>query len=267
VGALGRKLGEGREAEIFAWDEGLVVRLMRDPTDNEKLDREEAAVRAAAALGAPVPAVHERVEVEGRPGIVMQAVDGPDQLTLLGSRPWRVVAEARALGRLHARLHAVRAPEELPDLVTGVRSRIESAPGLPPDLRRFALAELDDLPRGDALCHGDFYPGNVLVGRDGRRVIDWVGATRGAAHADVARTLLLLRLGTPPPGTPALARALDGVGRRVITRDYTRRYARVRALDEELLERWLAVVAADRLADRIGNEQPALVGIVRAAAT
>ena len=35
-----RKLGEGREAEIFAWDEGLVVRLMRDPADVGKLDRE-----------------------------------------------------------------------------------------------------------------------------------------------------------------------------------------------------------------------------------
>jgi aminoglycoside phosphotransferase (APT) family kinase protein len=213
-----------------------------------------------------VPAAYERVELDGRPGIAMEAVDGPDQLTLLGSRPWRVVAEAQALGRLHARLHAVRAPEELPDLVTVVRARVESAPGLPADLRRFALAEVDDLPRGDALCHGDFYPGNVLVGRDGRRVIDWVGATRGEAHADVARTLLLLRLGTPPPGTPSLARALDRVGRRVIRRGYTASYRRVRQLDAELLDRWLAVVAADRLSDRIGDEEDALIAIVRAAA-
>jgi aminoglycoside phosphotransferase (APT) family kinase protein len=262
-----RKLGEGREAEIFAWDEGLVVRLMRDPAATTKLDREEAAVRAAAALGAPVPAVYERVEVDGRPGIVMEAVDGPDQLTLLGSRPWLVVREARELGALHARLHAVRAPAELPELVALVRPRIESAPGLPSELRRFALAELDALPRGDSLCHGDFYPGNVLVGRDGRKVIDWVGATRGDAHADVARTLLLLRLGTPPPGTPALVRALDRVGRRVIRRGYIRSYARVRTLDPGLLDRWLAVAAADRLADRIGDEEAALLAIVRAAAT
>jgi aminoglycoside phosphotransferase (APT) family kinase protein len=195
----------------------------------------------------------------------MDAVDGPDQLTLLGRRPWLVLREARALGVLHAELHAVRAPEELPELVDFARVRIDAAPHLTPEQRELALAELAELPRGDALCHGDFYPGNVLVGRDGRKVIDWVGAARGDAHADIARTLLLLRIGATPPGTSRLVGRLERIGRRLIESGYLRSYARGRPLDRDLLERWLVVRAAERLAERIAGEEDGLLEIVRGA--
>ena len=262
MAALGPKLGEGREAEIFAWRDGSVLRLMRDPGHEDRLRREADAVRAAAAGGAPVPAIGEIVWVDGRPGIVMERVDGPDQLTLLARRPWKVISAAKTLGSLHAQLHDVPAPDELPGLAAQIRERIESNERLPAHLAEFALRELDALPGGDRLCHGDLNPANVLMGRDGPKMIDWVNASRGEPHADVARTLLLLRMGTPPPGTARVLAGLEGAGRRVIARDYLREYRRRRAFDAALLDRWQTVRAADRFWEGIIEEDDALIRLL-----
>jgi aminoglycoside phosphotransferase (APT) family kinase protein len=256
------KLGEGREAEIFAWGDGLILRLMRNPAHHDRLEREAVALAAAAAAGAPVPSVHDRVSVQGRPGIVMDRVDGPDQLTLLGRQPWRVTRIARRLGHLHARIHEVTAPRQLPDPAQVARERIESEARLPEHLADFALRTLSELPRGERLCHGDFHPANVLVGPDGPKVIDWVAATRGDPHADVARTRLLLSVGEPPPGAPLVIRRLDRLGRRLVARGYLTSYLRSRTLDMELLQRWETVRAAERVWEDVSGESQRLVDIL-----
>ena len=36
------RVGEGREAEVFAWDEGTVLRLLRASNDPTRVEREAA---------------------------------------------------------------------------------------------------------------------------------------------------------------------------------------------------------------------------------
>jgi hypothetical protein len=63
-----RRLAEGREAEIFEWGDGLILRLQRDPATGPAMEHGAAAMAAAAGAGVPVPAVREVVTVAGRPG-------------------------------------------------------------------------------------------------------------------------------------------------------------------------------------------------------
>jgi aminoglycoside phosphotransferase (APT) family kinase protein len=259
-------LGEGREAEIYEWDDGTVLRLYREPAAGSRIAGETAAMRAAAACGIPVPAVVEEVTVDGRPGVVMTRIDGIDGITLLGKRPWTLMRFGRWLGDLQARLHEVDAPSELPALRVRIRDRIQAAAPLTPALAARLLRTLDTLPDGKAICHGDFHPGNVLLGRDGPCIIDWTNAARGDSSADVARTRLLLTLGALPPGTPPLLRTLDRYGRRAFASVYRRAYERRRPVDEALVARWLVVRAADRLADDIPEEVPALLAVLERSA-
>ena len=73
--------------------------------------------------------------------------------------------------------------------------------------RKLAEADIDDNTRyellqrlegtknHDKLCHGDFNPSNVIVGKNGKMtVVDWAHATQGNASADIANTYLLLKL-------------------------------------------------------------------------
>ena len=261
------RVGEGREADVFAWDEGTVLRLLHRSSDLTRVEREAAAMRAAADGGVDVPNVHGTTLVEGRAGLIMDRVDGPDLIALMGRRPWAVPRVARIVGRAQARMHDVVAPDNLPSLRELVRRKIDVATDLPSELADFALKKLDALPDGDRLCHGDFHPGNVLLGRDGPAVIDWTGASRGDPAADLARTRLLLRQGAIPEHMPALIRGLNAFGRGAFFRLYLRAYARELPIDEDRVDRWEVVRVADRVMEGIDAEQPVLLGQLERFAT
>src|SRR3954452_23961404 len=144
------RIGAGHQAEVFAWDEGRVLRLARQPEQHEEGDRGMAALDSAGRGGGPAPEVFERVHVHGRPGVVMEHLDGEDLLFELGRKPWHLPDIARALGRLHAQLNAVEAPPQLPSAHEWMRWRLTSTL-VPDDVRAGALTQLDALPEGDRL--------------------------------------------------------------------------------------------------------------------
>jgi aminoglycoside phosphotransferase (APT) family kinase protein len=255
------KVGEGREAEIFDWDAGRVLRLLRPGFEAWRLEREATALSAAHAAGAPVPIVHERVSVDGRPGLVMERLDGQDLLTRLGSKPWTGPAAARLLGRLHAELHAVIAPDELPAVKDVLRQALASEL-VPSELAATSLQRLDDLPDGDRLCHGDFHPANVLLTPHGPRVIDWHAGTRGHPAADVARTRILVGLAVVPGGGSFVVRRVGTLGRRVLLAGYLWSYRRVAPIDPKLVESWEAVLMVARLAEGIDEERDNLLRLL-----
>jgi aminoglycoside phosphotransferase (APT) family kinase protein len=258
VSTNGRKLlGAGREAEVFEWDEGRVLRLARDPSRTRMVEREALALEAAHAAGAPVPAVYGQLLVDGRPGVVIDRVDGPDLLQLLGRRPWRLRWVASTLGREHAEIHGVRAPDGLPSLRDDLRARLQSSL-VPEDVRARALERLDELPDGDRLIHGDFHPANVLCTSQGCVVIDWTNGSRGDPAADVARTLLMAE-GADVSEDPWAVQALARVARRSLVAGYLRSYELGRPLDRGRVARWRAVMAAARLAEDIEPEREYLL--------
>ena len=99
------RLGEGRQAELFAWPHGGVVKLFRR-SDMAPAQMEASVMHVPAPAGLPMPQILATVLVEHRPGIVMERLAGSDQLTLLGRKPWTVCTMAKALAQLHARLHS-----------------------------------------------------------------------------------------------------------------------------------------------------------------
>jgi aminoglycoside phosphotransferase (APT) family kinase protein len=257
-----RRIAEGREAEIFAYGDGRVLRLFREAAAGAWMHREIAAMEAVRTVVPLVPETFGTVEIDGRPGIVMQRIDGPDLLTRIASRPWTVWSAGRMLGDVHAQLHEVVAPAEIESLKEAGKRRVPQSPLVPPEIAEWGLAAIDKMPEGDRLLHGDFHPANILLASTGPIVIDWPNVTRGDPDADVARSLLMLDIGEVPPGSPIVVRYGEKVARGFLKSAYLRAYRRRRLIDDESIARWYPLRAVDRLTENIVEERARLLAII-----
>jgi aminoglycoside phosphotransferase (APT) family kinase protein len=191
---------EGWAAEARAGDgaEHRLILLRDPPGPAPRRDPavEAAALVAARAAGVPAPRLHDRgEEPPGRAYLLTERLDGETiPRRLLRDDAYAAVrpALARRLGQVLARIHAVdpRAVPGLPRVdalgqATGLyREFGEPRPALEIGLRW--LAGHRPPARPDALVHGDFRTGNLVVGRDGLRgVLDWELAHRGDPMQDL----------------------------------------------------------------------------------
>lgn len=250
------RLGSGRAAEVFAYGPGRIIKLLREPGQEDALGGEAAAQTAARAAGVAAPEVFGIETVNGRSGIVMERVDGLDGLTAIDHKPWRVWLVGREVGKLHRQLDGVVAPPGLRSLVEVVRERVANSERVPDSARSRLVSLTNALPDGGQLCHMDFHPGNVMESPNGPVVIDFAGAMRGDPLGDHARSLVVFEAGEPADDTPRRERALIAIGRGIARRAYMSGYGPV---DTEVLRRWRPVIIAWRLDEGVAEERPRLL--------
>jgi aminoglycoside phosphotransferase (APT) family kinase protein len=256
------KIAEGREAEVFAWEPGVVLKLYRSMDWARSAEIEKAAMNAVRDAGGPAPRGIEVMEFDGRPGLLMERVDGIDMLTQIGKQPWRVLRAGGILGRLQAILNTAQAPDVIEPLKDRIARQLAVVGSVRADLADRGKRALAKLADDDRLCHGDFHPGNVILTRNGPVVIDWPNATRGDAAADVARTLLLLRMGEIPENSAAVIRRLEKLGRWFLLRGYVAAYARSSRIERGRIDAWMLPLAIARLSEGITEEQPRLFALI-----
>jgi aminoglycoside phosphotransferase (APT) family kinase protein len=159
---------------------------------------EAAAMVAARTAGVPAPELYDHgadALGPGRAYLLMERLDGETiPRRLLRDDAYTAVRPrlARRLGEVLAQIHQV-APDCVPGLprVDALSEAIglyedfgEPRPALEVGLRW--LAQHQPPPSADALVHGDFRTGNLIVGTGGLRgVLDWELAHRGDPMLDL----------------------------------------------------------------------------------
>lgn len=219
--SLGERVGRGAMSEVFAWDEGRVLKLFLAAYDYA-VERELDCAQAVHRAGVASPAVHGIVEVDGRRGIVYDRVDGPTLLDQLLRSERSPAGVGRLLADVHLAMHAVVVPD-LPDLATVIHA-----------------------PAGEIVFHGDFHPGNVMAGPAGEVTIDWVNAHLAPRAADVARTVMAVRYQGLRPDQPAEALERERVVRARILDSYLAGYLAAEPIAREELASWLARAASSQ---------------------
>jgi hypothetical protein len=122
------RLGQHREAEVFALSDRSVLKLMRGAGQLAAVERESTALNAIAGEGGLVPRVRRLVMCDGRPGLVLGRVNGPDLMTLVATRPWLLRRAGQVLAGVQARLHnrarfSAGIEEEVGPLTAWLRAR------------------------------------------------------------------------------------------------------------------------------------------------
>ncbi len=252
-----KKIAEGREAEIFEYGEGRVLRLFRDDRSLEDTKAQAAILQTAADAGVRVPAVYGVETVDGRHGMILERIDGDDLFDIAASKPWRILSLATLTGRLQANVNSQTAPTSLEPVRERYRQAVSNS-GAPQEFIDPALKTLDRLPDGDRLLHFDFHPGNIMLGDQGPVIIDWTGAARGSPEADLARSMLILRIGEPPPNLSLLIRFFALFARSLFIYTINRAYHKNIAVDEKLLRDWQLPTAVARIGTNIVEEREKL---------
>lgn len=260
LNALGPRLAAGGTAELYALADDRVLKLYWQGASTDAAEREAQRAGTAHAAGAAAPRVYQVVSLEGRAGVVFERLAGPSMLDLIVAEPGQVEALGRQFAELHADTHC-RAGEHLPPLREHLVRRINLGP-LPARNKPPVLARLRALPDGNALCHADLHPGNVLMTPAGPRIIDWYDATAGNAAGDLARTCLLLQYARPPGLGDAQRRAFEAVRDRFLDA-YLERYRQLLPSVADALVDWFLPVAGARLAEPIAAaERTALLKVI-----
>lgn len=232
----------GFDCEVFAWGDARVVKLFDCSTPASRVDEQFRIAKAVHAAGLKAPAAFEILQIDDRRGIVYERIDGRSLFDDVQSKPWTLFAAAKRMAELHARIHEAKAPSEWPTWKHRIRKKIEANASLSERDRRRAAESLAALPDGDAVCHGDIHPANILCTADGVMAVDWGGATRGHPLGDVAWTVRLMEQAQLPTWAPRPMHWLLKLSRRSLLRTYLARYFSLRPGVVEELRPWKAVL-------------------------
>jgi aminoglycoside phosphotransferase (APT) family kinase protein len=191
--APGPLLASGRDADIFEYGPGLVLRRSRK---GRSMEREARTMTYLREQGYPVPAVDE-VSEDGT-DLVMERIDGRTMVEAIGAAPWSLRRQARTLAELHIRLHEITPPDFLSPAPVG--------------------------GPGDRVLHMDLHPLNVMTGPKGPVVIDWTNAVVGDPLIDVGVAWVLMGAGQIPG--PKVKVALLGWGRALLVNGFVSHFDR-----------------------------------------
>ena len=232
---------------MWTWSGRTVVKVLHPGIPDHWAALEADTVARVHAAGLPVPATEGVIEFDGRPGIVLERIDGVAMWERMRATPISIPDLIPQLIDLQTVVQATTVPG-LVSMNARLRTKISEAAQLPHEDRQTAQELLDRLPVDDATCHGDFHPANIILTERGPVILDWFDAAAGAVTADFVRSSLLMR----PPydrsswlagSTPEL---LDQIHSHYITE-----LVRRGALDARAFGAWEVVTAVARMSEPV----------------
>lgn len=255
-------LGQGNTAEIYQYEENKVLKLFREFMPITPIEIEYKIASMVQNQFQNVPRVYGMVKYRNRLGIVYEQILGKSMIELLQCHPLHIKQYSKQFASIHLSLH-----KKDIDVQTSVKEKlsrdIDNACELSSKEKEKIKQYLRTLPDGNKLCHFDFHPGNILYRGNYPVIIDWMTACTGNPNADVARTILMMRMGEMIDINP-FVRAVLHIATKKIGYEYLKEYMRISGVSEHEVQSWILPVAAARLSECLSeHERKKLIVLVR----
>lgn len=144
--------------------------------------------------GLDIPKLQEVTQVDGKWALSVEYKAGKTLEEMMEADESNLEKYMQDFVDLQLTIHGKSAPL-LNKLKDKLSRQINDLKELDATTRYELLTRLESMPKHNKLCHGDFNPSNVIVGKNGKMtVVDWAHATQGNASADAAMTYLLFAL-------------------------------------------------------------------------
>jgi thiamine kinase-like enzyme len=273
---LGKCIGSGGCSEVFEWGNDKVIKLFRSNTDENAVNREYNNSVAAWKSGLPTYRPYEKIEFEGRLGIIYERINGQTLIDrfLSNTSPVSIKTqhtsshkfifdnkdnEIRTTASILYNIHQ-KSITGLPNQAEMIKSMILRASYLTEEEKQYICEVVDNLPSKGLLCHGDPNPGNFIIRDDKPVIIDWMNATRGNPASDIAEYIIMVRYAVLPPEIKdTFGDSFDTI-RESIIQIFVEEYVKLSNIEYEEIDQWLMPVMAGKLsADSIPDKEKKLL--------
>jgi hypothetical protein len=256
-------VGQGRHSTVYEFQDSQVLKMYPKGTGRKVAEEELNKTKLVKEYGVECPHARGIFEEDGRLGILIDRVLGPNYLEWMLQHPTALNKLIALFVQEQHEIHMHKVTE-LPPVKDVLWNKIQGCEAIPQDSKDRLFSKLKKLPEGEHLCHLDYVPENIVVSLDGPLTIDWANAGKGDYLADVAMTAVLLEIGTLPYG---MERDRDGSLENTTGRlfaNYIKEYLKMCGKGDEELLVWMAPVAAARLGEGISEERESLLRILKA---
>ncbi len=257
-----KKIATGGQAEIFDLNNKKVLKLLFKKENKFLINYEFKSLKIAKQSGLFVPKVFRKVNIDGRPGLIMEKIEGMTMMRLIQRNPLLLFKKAKEFGEIHYKINSIKAPKGLKDLKERIRIFINKSTFIDLEKKKFILKILTQLPEGDSLCHGDFHPGNILIKNNHPYIIDWGSATRANPIADIADTYLLLKNVPRLQDESFISYEFMKFAGLLAAKTYLKSYNHNYKINTNEFSKWLLVRAAERTFLGMPSEKRNLVRFI-----
>lgn len=196
--------------------------------------------------GLNVSKVVEVTMIDGKWAIVFDYIKGKTLAQLIEENPDKKVEYIELLVDLQMEVHSKSCL--LLNKLKDKMSRKVADTEFDATTRYDLYARINDMPKHNKVCHGDFNPSNIVIAENGTPyILDWSHATQGNASADVARTYLLFWLNGDISGAEI----------------YLDKFCEKSNTEKQYVKKWMPLVAAAQSLEGNEKEREFLMSWVR----
>ena len=179
--------------EVYKYDDSI-VKVFAATHPKSDIFNEALNTARVEESGLDIPRVKEVRQINGKWALVIDYKEGKTLEDMMESDKGNLEKYMADFVDLQMTIHGKSAPL-LNKLKDKLARQINSLKDVDATTRYELLTRLESLPKHTKICHGDFNPSNVIVGKNGKMtVVDWAHASQGNASADAAMTYLLFAL-------------------------------------------------------------------------
>ena len=172
------KIGVGRTAEVYDYDEGRVLKLYFKDVSDQIIKTEYSNNKIIESLGIPSAKCFDLIMYEDRKGLLLEKLSGFSMMKAMKMHPMKSITYAIPLARVHNQIHK-SVSAKLPDNKEQIIKRINNVEILSKQVKNKLYEYIKTLDNGNILCHSDFHPENVFISNNEYVVFDWSTATIG----------------------------------------------------------------------------------------
>ena len=225
-----------RNAKTIYRDGDRCVKVFNEEYSKADILNEALNQARIEQTGLNIPKILGVTMIEGKWAIVSEFIKGKTLSQLMKEDPDKKAEYLNQFVDLQMLVQSKTCPllNRLKDKMTRKISQAD----LDATTRYDLHARLESMPTHNKVCHGDFWPSNIIISEEGTPyIIDWSHVTQGNASADVARTYLLFWLSGD----------IEGAG------EYLNLFCKKSGTPLSYVQKWMPIVAASQSVK--GNEK------------